>query len=171
MLDARVKRLESAYESARVEVNRLVAQTSEARSDFETEPDSEQAQLGLAVALGLARDSDNDELMRRARSRIGQLRSHTSTLSRSIPRLKEIERRRTEIETEAYQATDRRLESTTCTGGSRLSVLRRTLEARRSERLAGLKNNSRISDRLGSFSSMESESDYRMGDVHYAAQA
>ena len=109
VLDARVKRLESAYESARVEVNRLVAQTSEARSDFETEPDSEQAQLGLAVALGLARDSDNDELMRRARSRIGQLRSHTSTLSRSIPRLKEIERRRTEIETEAYQATDRRL--------------------------------------------------------------
>ena len=109
VLDARVKRLESAYESARVEVNRLVAQTSEARSDFETEPDSEQAQLGLAVALGLARDSDNDELMRRARSRIGQLRSHTSTLSRSIPRLKEIERRRTENETEAYQATDRRL--------------------------------------------------------------
>ena len=109
VLDARVKRLESAYESARVEVNRLVAQTSEARSDFETEPDSEQAQLGLAVALGLARDSDNDELMRRARSRIGQLQSHTSTLSRSIPRLKEIERRRTEIETEAYQATDRRL--------------------------------------------------------------
>ena len=109
VLDARVKRLESAYESARVEVNRLVAQTSEARSDFETEPDSEQAQLGLAVALGLARDSDNDELMRRARSRIGQLRSHTSTLSRSIPRLKEIERRRTEIETEACQATDRRL--------------------------------------------------------------
>ena len=109
VLDARVKRLESAYESSRVEVNRLVAQTSEARSDFETEPDSEQAQLGLAVALGLARDSDNDELMRRARSRIGQLRSHTSTLSRSIPRLKEIERRRTEIETEAYQATDRRL--------------------------------------------------------------
>ena len=109
VLDARVKRLESAYESARVEVNRLVAQTSEARSDFETEPDSEQAQLGLAVALGLARDSDSDELMRRARSRIGKLRSHTSTLSRSIPRLKEIERRRTEIETEAYRATDRRL--------------------------------------------------------------
>ena len=47
--------------------------------------------------------------MRRARSRIGQLRSHTSTLSRSIPRLKEIERRRTEIETEAYRATDRKL--------------------------------------------------------------
>ena len=109
VLDARVKRLESAYESARVEVNRLVAQTSEARSDFETEPDSEQAQSGLAVALGLARDSDSDELMRRARSRIGQLRSHTSTLSRSIPRLKEIERRRTEIETEAYRATDRKL--------------------------------------------------------------
>ena len=47
--------------------------------------------------------------MRQARSRIGRLRSHTSTLSRSIPRLKEIERRRTEIETEAYRARDREL--------------------------------------------------------------
>ncbi len=109
VLDARVKRLESAYESARLEVNRLVTQTSEARSDFEAEPDSEQAQRGLAAAIGLAGDSDTDELMRQARSRIGRLRSHTSTLSRSIPRLKEIERRRTEIETEAYRARDREL--------------------------------------------------------------
>ena len=109
VLDARVKRLESAYELARLEVNRLVAQTSEARSDFEAEPDSEQAQRGLAAAIGLAGDSDTDELMRQARSRIGRLRSHTSTLSRSIPRLKEIERRRTEIETEAYRARDREL--------------------------------------------------------------
>ena len=109
VLDARVKRLESAYESARLEVNRLVTQTSEARSDFEAEPDSEQAQRELAAAIGLAGDSDTDELMRQARSRIGRLRSHTSTLSRSIPRLKEIERRRTEIETEAYRARDREL--------------------------------------------------------------
>ena len=109
VLDARVRRLESEYELARADVNRLVAQTSEARSEFEAEPDSEKARRKLVAALGVAEGSDTDDLMRQARGQIGRLRNHVSTLSRSIPRLQEIERRRAEIETEAYQARDREM--------------------------------------------------------------
>ena len=43
VLDARVRKLVNAYELARADVHRLVAQTSEARSEFEAEPDSEKA--------------------------------------------------------------------------------------------------------------------------------
>ena len=109
VLDAQVRRLESAYELARSDVNRLVAQTSEASSEFEVEPDSEKARRELAVVLKIAEDGDTDDLMRQARGRIGRLRSHISTLSRSIPWLQEIEHRRAEIETEAYQTRDREL--------------------------------------------------------------
>ena len=110
VLDARVRRLESEYELVRSDVNRLVAQTSEARSEFEAEPDSEKAWRELAAALGSAEDSDTDDLIRQARGRIGRLRNHISILSRSIPRLQEIERRRGEIETEVYRARDRELD-------------------------------------------------------------
>ena len=91
-------------------MNRLVAQTSEARSEFEAEPDSEKARRELVVALGIAKDNnDTDDLMRQARGRIGRLRNHISTLSRTILRLQEIERRRAEIETKAYLARGREL--------------------------------------------------------------
>ena len=111
VLDARVRRLEREYESARSDVNRLVAQTSEARSEFEAEPDSGK---GAAGASGRPRDRQGLIMilmtwMRQARGRIGRLRNHISTLSRTIPRLQEIERRRAEIETKAYLARDREL--------------------------------------------------------------
>ena len=110
VLDARVRRLEREYELALSDVNRLVVQTSEARSEFEAEPDSEKARRELVVALGIAKDNnDTDDLMRQARGRIGRLRNHISTLSRTILRLQEIERRRAEIETKAYLARGREL--------------------------------------------------------------
>ena len=109
VLDARVKRLESEYELVRSDVNRLITQTSEARSGFEAEPDSEKARRELAVALKIAEDRDTDDLMRQARGRTGRLHNRISTLSRSIPRLQEIERRRAEMETDAYRARGREL--------------------------------------------------------------
>ena len=109
-LNERVKRLEREYHSAREDVSRLVTQISEARSEFDGEPDSRAARRGLAAALGIVEDRDSDFLMRQARSRIGRLRSHVSLLSRCIPRLQEIERRRAAIETEAYETRDRELQ-------------------------------------------------------------
>ena len=104
VLDHRVRRLQNAYEAARADVNRLVAQISESRSEFKAEPDSEAARRDLAAALGIVEDNDTDSLIRQARTRIASLRSLISTLLRCIPRLQEIESRRATIETEAYEA-------------------------------------------------------------------
>ncbi len=112
VLDDRVRRLQSAYDAARADVNRMVAQISESRSEFEAEPDSEAARRELATALGIVEDNETDSLVRQARGRIGRLRSHVSTLSRCIPQLQEIENRRAEIETEAHHARTRELNAT-----------------------------------------------------------
>ena len=109
VIDHRVRWLQNAYEAARADVNRLVAQISESRSEFKAEPDSEAARRDLAAALGIVEDKDTDSLMRQARIRIASLRSHVSTLLRCIPRLQEIESRRVTIETEAYEARNREL--------------------------------------------------------------
>lgn len=110
VIDHRVRKLQNAYEAARADVNRLIAQTSESRSEFNAEPDSEAARRDLAAALGIVEDKDTDSLMRQARSRIASLRSQVSTMLRCIPRLQEIESRRATIETDAYEARSRELD-------------------------------------------------------------
>ena len=109
VIDHRVRRLQNAYEAVRADVNRLVAQISESRSEFKAEPDSEAARKDLAASLGIVEDKDTDSLMRQARGRIASLRSHVSTLLRCIPRLQEIESQRAMIETESYESKDREL--------------------------------------------------------------
>ena len=109
VIDHRVRRLQNAYEAARADVNRLVAQISESRSEFNAEPDSDAARRDLAATLGIVDDKDTDSLMREARRRIASLRSHVSTLLRCIPRLQEMESRRATIETDAYKARGREL--------------------------------------------------------------
>jgi len=110
VLDNRVIGLERKSELAHLEVHRLVAQTSELLSEFEAEPDSEQARQALIAALEVSGDIHTDDLMRKARSRVIRLRNQISILSRSIPRLQEIERRHAEIETPVYQSRDSELQ-------------------------------------------------------------
>ncbi len=110
VIDHRVRLLQNDYEVARADVNRLVAQISESRSEFDAEPDSEAPRRDLAATLGVAEDKDTDSLMRQARSQISSLRSHVSALLRCISRLQEIESRRAMIETDAYKARSQELD-------------------------------------------------------------
>lgn len=109
IISLRVKLREREYETARADVTRLLSQLSEARSEFDEEPDAEAARRDLVTALKLTDGSDTDSLSRQARKRVGRLRVHIATLSRCIPRINELQRQLTEIETEAYRVKERAL--------------------------------------------------------------
>ena len=108
-IDHRIGTRTKAYDEARTDVTRLVAQVSEARSEFDAEPDLEVTRRELASALDVGEDTEPDALLREARSRIGKLRRFVATLAACTPRLRELEGRRTEVETEGYRAEGQEL--------------------------------------------------------------
>ena len=106
ILDSRIQGLEADYERARADVNRLVSRISEARSELESHSPVDEARSALVSALGCPDDLEAEEMVRRARERTAQLRPTVSVISRCLPQLAEVERRRAEIETEGFERED-----------------------------------------------------------------
>lgn len=104
ILDSRIRRLETEYDRTRADLNRLLSQISDARSALAEEPDADLARRDLATAMGESSEADIEDLLRRARRRLADLRDGSAVIARILPKLSEIDGQRSGILTDEHQA-------------------------------------------------------------------